>query len=44
MAEPASKIVDTHLEALLLEGLESGEEVQVTPEFWRDLKEEAAAL
>jgi len=27
-----------------LEGLESGEDIKVTPEFWKDLKAEAAAL
>jgi hypothetical protein len=29
---------------LLLEGLESGEDIEVTPEFWKDLKAEAATL
>lgn len=34
----------SQLEALLLEGLESGEDMKVTPEFWKDLKTEAATL
>ena len=29
------------LEALLLEGLESGDPIEVTPEYWRELREEA---
>jgi antitoxin ParD1/3/4 len=32
---------DAKLENLLLEGLSSGEDVEVTPEFWKDLKAEA---
>ncbi len=35
---------DARLEALLLEGLASGEAVEATPEFWSDLKKEAAQL
>jgi antitoxin ParD1/3/4 len=35
---------DARLEALLLEGLASGEGSEVTPEFWADLKKEAAQL
>lgn len=42
--EQQTKEADSQLEALLLEGLESGEDIKVTPEFWKDLKTEAAAL
>ncbi|NLS04472.1 type II toxin-antitoxin system ParD family antitoxin [Rhizobium sp. P32RR-XVIII] len=35
---------EARLEALLLEGLASGEAVEATPEFWSDLKKEAAQL
>ena len=35
---------DARLEALLLEGLASGEGAEVRPEFWADLKKEAAQL
>jgi antitoxin ParD1/3/4 len=42
--EQQSKEADSQLEALLLEGLESGEDIKVTPKFWSDLKAEAAAL
>lgn len=29
------------VEALLIEGLESGEPIEATPEYWRSLREEA---
>jgi antitoxin ParD1/3/4 len=32
---------DTRLEALLLEGLAGGEDIPLTPEFWKELKVEA---
>ena len=35
---------DGRLEALLLEGLASGDDVPVTPEFWKDLKAEARKI
>ena len=31
------------LDALLLEGLKSGDPIPVTPKFWADLKQEAMA-
>jgi len=42
--EQQTKEADSQLEALLLEGLESGEDLAVTPRFWKELKTEAAAL
>lgn len=33
-----SRTEDSRLEALLIEGLESGEPIPVTPEFWQDLR------
>ena len=42
--EQQAREADSQLEALLLEGLESGEDIEVTPEFWKDLKAEAAVL
>ena len=42
--EQQTKEADSQLEELLLEGLESGKDIEVTPEFWKDLKTEAAAL
>jgi antitoxin ParD1/3/4 len=35
---------DVRLEALLLEGLTSGEDIALTPEFWRELKADAAQI
>ncbi len=35
---------EARLEALLIEGLESGDDVEVTREFWKDLKAEASHL
>jgi antitoxin ParD1/3/4 len=35
---------DAKLQALLLEGLNSGEDTEITREFWKDLKSEAAHL
>ena len=35
---------DARLETLLLEGLASGEDIQMTPEFWKDLKAEAREI
>jgi antitoxin ParD1/3/4 len=32
---------DARLETLLLEGLAGGDDIPVTPEFWKDLKAEA---
>jgi antitoxin ParD1/3/4 len=35
---------DARLEALLLEGLASGEDIPLTREFWKDLKAEAHGI
>ncbi len=35
---------DARLEALLLEGLASGEDIPLTPEFWTELKTEARQI
>ena len=35
---------DAKLEALLIEGLDSGEDIELTRDFWKDLKIEAAQL
>lgn len=42
--EQQAKEADIQLEALLLEGLEAGEDIKVTPEFWKDLRAEVATL
>lgn len=35
---------ETRLEALLLEGLSSGDDIAITPQFWKELKAEARNL
>ena len=44
LREAQAKEQDARLEALLLEGLASGEGRRLAPEFWSDLKAEAAQL
>ena len=34
---------EAHLEALLLEGLDSGDDIPVNPEFWKTLRSKLAA-
>ncbi len=44
LREAQAKEEDARLEALLLEGLASGDGMEASPEFWRDLKAEAAQM
>lgn len=44
LREAQTKDSDTRLQALLLEGLTSGEGIPATAEFWRQLKSDAANL
>jgi antitoxin ParD1/3/4 len=44
LREAQAKEEDAGLEALLLEGLDSGEGIPLTPEFWRDVKAETAQI
>jgi len=44
LREAQEKEKDAQLEALLLEGLTSGTSQAITPEFWAELKSEAAGL
>ena len=39
-----AKDADARLQALLLEGLASGEEIPLTPEFWDQLKADAQKI
>ena len=39
-----AKEADARLETLLLDGLTSGEDVMLTPEFWQELKADAARI
>ena len=44
LREARAKEEDARLEALLVEGLISGDDIPLTKEFWRELKAEAAQL
>ena len=44
LREARAKEEDARLEALLVEGLASGDELPLTQEFWKDLKHEAAGI
>ena len=43
LQEALEGAAEEHLEKLLLEGLESGEPIEVTPEFWQQLRAELVA-
>jgi antitoxin ParD1/3/4 len=42
LRDAQAREADARLEALLLQGLESGEDLELTREFWRRLKADAA--
>ncbi len=44
LREAQAKEEDAKLEALLIEGLTSGEDIPLSREFWTELKAEAAEL
>jgi antitoxin ParD1/3/4 len=44
LREAQKKEEESRVEALLLQGLAGGEDIAVTPEFWRDLKAEAREI
>lgn len=44
LREAQTKEEDAKLEALLIEGLASGEDIPLSREFWSELKAEASAL
>lgn len=44
LRDAQAKEEDARLEALLLAGLASGDDISVTRQFWRDLKAEAAQI
>ena len=44
LREAQAKDADSRLQALLLEGLVTGEEVPLTQDFWRELKNDAGKL
>lgn len=44
LREARAKEEDARLEALLVEGLTSGEGIPLTKDFWKELKSEAAGI
>ena len=44
LREAQKKEAESRLDALLLEGLASGEDIALTPEFWKRLRTEAAQI
>jgi antitoxin ParD1/3/4 len=42
LREAQKEEAEARLEALLLEGLASGDDIALTPEFWKDLKSGSA--
>jgi antitoxin ParD1/3/4 len=44
LREAQAKEADCRLEALLIEGLSKGEDIPLTPEFWSELKQDAAKI
>jgi antitoxin ParD1/3/4 len=44
LREAQAKEADARLEALLIEGLAKGEDIPLSPEFWNELKQDAAKI
>jgi len=44
LREAQAKEADARLEALLVEGLSTGKDIPLTPEFWSELKQDAAKI
>ena len=44
LREARAREEDSRLEALLVEGLASGDEIPLTQEFWKELKRDAAGI
>jgi antitoxin ParD1/3/4 len=44
LREAQAKEADARLEALLIEGLTTGEDIPLSPEFWSELKQDAAKI
>ena len=38
------KVEESYLEALLIDGLDSGQDIELSREFWKDLQSEASHL
>jgi antitoxin ParD1/3/4 len=44
LREAQAKEADTRLETLLIEGLSKGEDILLSPDFWNELKQDAAKI
>jgi antitoxin ParD1/3/4 len=44
LREAQAKEADARLEALLIEGLSKGDHVPLSPDFWAELKQDAAKI
>lgn len=44
LREAQAKEADARLEALLVEGLTTGEDIPLSPDFWSELKQDAARI
>jgi antitoxin ParD1/3/4 len=44
LRDAQAKEADARLEALLIEGLTSGEDIPLSPDFWSELKQDAAKI
>jgi len=44
LRDAQAKEADAQLEALLIEGLVKGEDIPLSPDFWKELKQDAAKL
>jgi antitoxin ParD1/3/4 len=44
LREAQAKEADARLEALLIEGLSKGEDIPLSPDFWNELKQDAAKI
>ena len=44
LREAQTKEEDARLEALLIEGLSTGEDIPLSPEFWSELRRDAAKI
>ena len=44
LRDAQAKEADARLEALLIEGLSKGEDIPLSPEFWSELKQDAAKI
>jgi antitoxin ParD1/3/4 len=44
LRDAQAKEADARLEALLIEGLTTGEDIPLSPDFWSELKQDAAKI